>query len=103
MSLEDVELVQDREVMLKMSCRVLSELDLRFPGTLEKVEAVQVFLRTRNYCVPYPGYITEVLPKLGRPYGHIFFANAEYLSPVTHLPEAIVAGTQAAEQVRKRL
>jgi monoamine oxidase len=89
--------------MLRMSCEVLRELDLRFPGMLEKVEAVQVFLRTRNYCVPYPGYITEVLPKLGRPYGRIFFANAEYLSPVTHLPEAIVAGNRAAEEVRKLL
>ena len=103
MSLEDVEVVQDREAMLKMSCGVLSELDLRFPGALEKVEAVQVFLRTRNYCVPYPGYITEVLPKLGKPYGRIFFANAEYLSPVTHLPEAIVAGTRAAREARKLL
>ncbi len=47
-----------------MSCQVLSELDLRFPGTIEKVEAVHVFLRNRNYCTPYPGYITEVFPKL---------------------------------------
>jgi monoamine oxidase len=103
MSLENVEMVHSREEMLKMSCQVLSELDLRFPGALEKIEAVHVFLRNRNYCTPYPGYITEVFPKLGKPYGSIFFANAEYLNPVTHFPEAVEAGTQAAQQVRKLL
>jgi hypothetical protein len=103
MSLEDVEVVRDREEMVKMSCRVLGELDQRFPGSIEKVEAVHVFLRNRNYCVPYPGYITDVFPKLGKPYGSIFFANAEYLNPVTHFPEAVEAGTRAAQQVRKLL
>ena len=103
MSLENVEMVHNREEMVKMSCQVLSELDLRFPGALEKIEAVHVFLRNRNYCTPYPGYITEVFPKLGKPYGRIFFANAEYLNPVTHFPEAVEAGTQAARQVRKLL
>jgi monoamine oxidase len=103
MSLEDVEMVGDREEMVRMSCRVLSELDLRFPGALEKIEAVHVFLRNRNYCTPYPGYISEVFPKLGKPYGRIFFANAEYLNPVTHFPEAVEAGTRAARQVRALL
>jgi hypothetical protein len=103
MSLEDVEMVRSREEMVKMSCQVLNELDLRFPGTIEKIEAIHVFLRNRNYCTPYPGYITEVFPKLGKPYGRIFFANAEYLNPVTHFPEAVEAGTQAARQVRKLL
>jgi hypothetical protein len=103
MSLDDVEVVGDRQAMVKMSCRVLAELDQRFPGALEKVEAVHVFLRTRNYCVPYPGYISEVFPKLGKPYGRILFANAEYLNPVTHFPEAVEAGTRAAEQVKKLL
>jgi hypothetical protein len=103
MSLEDVEVVRNREEMVKMSCQVLRELDQRFPGTVENVEAIHVFLRTRNYCIPYPGYITEVFPKLGNPYGSIFFANAEYLNPVTHFPEAVEAGTRAAQQVRKLL
>jgi oxygen-dependent protoporphyrinogen oxidase len=103
MSLEDVEMVRNREEMLKMSCQVLSELDLRFPGALEKIEAVHVFLRNKNYCTPYPGYITEIFPKLGKPYGSVFFANAEYLNPVTHFPEAVEAGTQAAQQARKLL
>ena len=101
MSLDDVEVVQNKEKMVEMTCRVLGELDARFPGTIEKVEAVHVVLRTRNYCVPYPGYITEVFPKLGKPYGSVFFANAEYLNPVTHFPEAVEAGTEAARQVRK--
>ena len=103
MSLEDIDVVGNREAMVKMSGRVLGELDLRFPGTIEKVEAVHVFLRNRNYCVPYPGYITEVFPKLGKPYGHVFFANAEYLNSVTHFPEAVEAGTRAAQQVRRLL
>jgi protoporphyrinogen oxidase len=103
MSLDKVDLVQDRDAMVKMTCRVLSELDARLPGTIEKTGAVHVFLRTRNYCVPYPGYITDVFPKLGKPYGSIFFANAEYLNPVTHFPEAVTAGNQAAEGARKVL
>ncbi len=103
MSLEDVELVHDKGKMIEMSCEVLSELDLRFPGAIEKVEAVHVFLRTRNYCIPYPGYITDVFPRLGKPYGRVFFANAEYLNPVTHFPEAVTAGTQAADNVKKLL
>jgi hypothetical protein len=103
MSLEDVDVVNDREEMVEISGRILGELDQRLPGCLEKLAAVHVFLRNRNYCVPYPGYITEVFPKLGKPYGSIFFANAEYLNPVTHFPEAVEAGTQAAEQVRKLL
>jgi hypothetical protein len=103
MSLEDVDAVNDREEMVKMSSGVLGELDQRLPGCLEKVAAVHVFLRNRNYCVPYPGYITDVFPKLGKPYGSIFFANAEYLNPVTHFPEAVEAGTKAADQVRRLL
>jgi oxygen-dependent protoporphyrinogen oxidase len=103
MSLEDVEVVQNREKMVEMTSQVLSELDARFPGTIDKVAAVHVVLRTRNYCVPYPGYITEVFPKLGKPYGSIFFANAEYLNPVTHFPQAVEAGTEAARQVSKLL
>jgi oxygen-dependent protoporphyrinogen oxidase len=99
MSLEDVELVQDRGEMVKMAARVLGELDQRFPGAIEKVESVHVFLRTRNYCVPYPGYISDVLPKLGKPFGNIHFANAEYVGPVTRFPEAVTAGTHAAERV----
>jgi len=103
MTVEDVELVQDKEAIVKMTAQVLGELDVRFPGAIDKVEAAHVCLRTRNYCVPYPGYITEVFPKLGKPYGSVFFANAEYLSPVTHFPEAIGAGTTAAEAARKLL
>ncbi len=103
MSLDDVDLPQDREAMVNMACRVLGELDVRFPGAIEKVEAAHVFLRMRNYCVPYPGYITEVFPKLGQPYGNILFANAEYLDPVTSFPEAVIAGTTAAEEAKKRL
>ncbi len=103
MSLEDVEQVQDRAAMVKMAGQVLGEIDERFPGAGEKVEAVHVFLRTRNYCVPYPGYITEVFPKLGKPYGNIHFANAEYVNPITHFPEAIDAGATAAKEARKLL
>jgi len=103
MSPDDVELVQDKEAMVEMAARVLSETDARFPGAIEKIEAVHVFLRTRNYCIPYPGYITDVFPKLGKPYGGIHFANAEYLNPVTHFPEAVTAGAQAAESVGKLL
>lgn len=103
MSRADVDLPQDEDAMVRMTGRILSELDLRLPGTIEKVEAVHVFLRTRNYCIPYPGYITEVFPKLGKPFGSIFFANAEYLNPVTHFPEAVTAGANAAEHVKKLL
>ncbi|MBI4832285.1 MAG: FAD-dependent oxidoreductase [Candidatus Lindowbacteria bacterium] len=103
MGLEDVDLVQSKDAMVKIAAQVLSDLDLRFPGTIEKVEAAHVFLRTRNYCVPYPGYITEVFPKLGKPFGNIFFANAEYLNPVTHFPEAVTAGNQAAKDASKLL
>jgi hypothetical protein len=53
--------------------------------------------------VPYPGYISDVLPKLGKPYGSIFFANAEYLEPVTRFPEAVTAGNRAAAEARKLL
>jgi len=99
----DIDLPQDKDAMVKMAAQVLGEIDMRFPGASEKVEAVHVFLRTRNYCIPYPGYITEVFPRLGKSYGSIFFANAEYLNPVTHFPEAITAGSQAAEEARKLL
>jgi oxygen-dependent protoporphyrinogen oxidase len=103
MSLEDVEVVKDKEAMIEMTTRVLEEIDARLPGAAAKVEAAHVFLRTRNYCVPYPGYITQVLPKLGRPFGNIHFANAEYLNPVTHFPEAVTAGTTAATAIAKTL
>jgi hypothetical protein len=76
---------------------------ITFHSEVEKVEAVHTFLCTRNYCVPYPGYMTEVFPKLGKSYGNIHFANAEYLNPVTHFPEAITAGTAAGEEARKAI
>jgi oxygen-dependent protoporphyrinogen oxidase len=103
MSVQDVELVKNRDEMIKMAARVLSELDLRFPGARDKVEAVHIFLRTRNYCIPYPGYISRVFPKLGKPFGSIFLANAEYVNPVTHFPDAVTAGNRAADAARKLL
>ncbi len=103
MSLEEVDVVKNREQMVKMAAGVLSELDARFTGMAEKVEAIHILVRARNYCVPYPGYITNVFPKLGKPFRNIYFANAEYLNPVTHFPEAITAGNRAAEAVRRLL
>jgi protoporphyrinogen oxidase len=101
MALNDVEKLQDKSAVLNMAAQVLGEIDARFPGAIEKVEAVHAFLRTRNYCVPYPGYMTEVFPRLGKSYGNIHFANAEYLNPVTHFPDAIDAGTTAAQEAGK--
>ena len=103
MSVDDVEHVQDKNAMIEMAADVLAQIDERFPGAIEKVDAVHAFLRTRNYCVPYPGYMTQVFPKLGKPYRNIHFANAEYLNPVTHFPEAIDAGATAAQAARKLL
>ncbi len=101
--LDESNIPKDKGAMTQAVAETLSQLDLHFPGTTEKLEAIQVWLRTRNFCVPYPGYVTEVFPKLGKPYGKIFFANAEYLHPITHFPEAVVAGTTAAESVGKLL
>jgi oxygen-dependent protoporphyrinogen oxidase len=103
MSLENVDTVKSKDDMVQMAARVLSELDLRFPGAKEKIEAVHIFVRSRNYCIPYPGYITSVFPKLGKPYGNIFFANAEYLNAVTHFPDAVTAGNRAAEAAKALL
>ncbi len=103
MKRSDVDLPQNRTAMVEMASNILSELDMRLPGSIEKVRAIHIFLRTRNYCIPYPGYITQIFPRLGKPYGNIYFANAEYLNPVTHFPEAVTAGNQAAEAVRKSL
>ncbi|RJP16145.1 MAG: FAD-binding protein [Candidatus Abyssobacteria bacterium SURF_5] len=103
MSLKDVDTVKNKEHMVRMTARVLTELDMRFTDMAAKVEAIHVFLRTRNYCIPYPGYITSVFPTLGRPFGNVFFANAEYLNPVSHFPDAVTAGNQAAAAVRKLL
>lgn len=101
--LSDADLPSDEDAVVGMVAETLGEVDLRFPGAREKLEAVQVFLRTRNFSLCYPGYITEVFPRLGRHYGNIFFANAAYLKPITYLPEAVIAGTRAAESVRERL
>lgn len=103
MSLEHVDAVKSKEEMVKMAADVLSELDMRFTGLAEKIEAIHVFIRSRNYCVPYPGYITRVFPKLGRPFRNIYFANAEYVNPVTHFPDAVTVANHAAEAVRRLL
>ncbi len=103
LTFENADMVKDRSGMVRMTARILGEIDLRFPGAIEKLEAVHVFLRTRNYAVPGPGYITGVFPKLGKNFGRIFFANAEYLDPITLFPEAVTAGSRAAEGVRKVL
>jgi glycine/D-amino acid oxidase-like deaminating enzyme len=100
MAPEHVDLVQDRDAMLRMAARMLGELDLHFPGAIEKVKAIHAFCRTMNYCVPYPGYMTDVLPNLGKPFDNIFFANAEYVGPVTRFPEAVISADKAAEQVK---
>jgi len=101
--LDEADIPKEKDAMAEAVAETLGQLDLHFPGTMEKLEAIQVWLRTRNFCVPYPGYITEVFPKLGKPYGNIFFANAEYLYPISHFPEAVVAGATAAENVERLL
>jgi len=101
--LDESDVPTDKNAMTQAIAETLSELDLHFPGTTEKVAAIQVWLRTRNFSVPYPGYITEVFPRLGKPYGNILFANAEYLYPTTHFPKAVVAGSRAAETAEKLL
>lgn len=100
---EEAEVVQDRAKVIELTSRVFGELDLRFPGALLNIEAIHVFLRTGNYSVPQPGYITRVFPKLGKDFGRILFANAEYLDPITLFPEAVTAGRRAAGEARKLL
>jgi hypothetical protein len=101
--LPDADLPGDKDSLVRMVAETLGELDLRFPGAREKLEAVQVFVRTRNFSLCYPGYITEVFPRLGKHYGNILFANAAYLKPVTYFPEAVIAGNRAAESASKRI
>jgi protoporphyrinogen oxidase len=101
--LSEPDLPRDRNGMVRAVAETLGELDLRFPGALEKLEAVQVWVRSRNFGIPYPGYLTEVFPRLGRPYGNVFFANARYLESTSYFPEAVIAGNRAAESLRKRI
>jgi hypothetical protein len=99
----ETDLLYDRNSTIRMVAETLSELDLRFSGAIEKLEAVHVFLRTRNFYTPQLGLATEMLPKLGKPYGSIFFANAEYRQPESLFPEAVFAANEAVEGVKKTL
>jgi hypothetical protein len=101
--LDETDLPGDQNGMVRVVAETLGELDLRFPGAREKLEAIQVWQRTRNFGIPYPGYLTEVFPKLGRPYGSVLFANARYLKSTSYFPEAVIAGNRAAESARKRI
>ena len=99
----ETDLLYDRNSTIRMIAETLSELDIRFPGAIEKLEATHVFLRTRNFYTAQLGLATETLPKLGKPYGRIFFANAEYRQPESLFPEAILAANEAAESITELL
>lgn len=80
--------------------RFISALEPKLPGLRESLAGVDVFYHGHGMHVAFPGYITEVTPKLAEPVqGRIFFAGVELDLPA--LECAIWSGVEAAKQVRE--
>ncbi len=80
--------------------RFIETLAPRLPGLKESLAEIEVFYYGHAMHVAYPGYITEISPKLSEPVeGKIFFAGVELDLPA--IESAIWSGAEAARQVRR--
>lgn len=78
---------------------ILKDLEKVVPGSREKVEDVRLYRFGHSMHVPEPGFMSNTVPILRKPFFRIYFAGAE----VEGLPcneSAILSGYNAAKQVR---
>jgi oxygen-dependent protoporphyrinogen oxidase len=78
---------------------VTERLEAAFPALRDSLVGVDLFVHGHAMHIPFPGYLTEVTPKLAAPVaGRIFFAGVELDLPC--LESAVWSGCAAAREAR---
>lgn len=81
--------------------RVLADAETIFPGLRAKLHGARVVRWRHAMPVAGPGYLTELRPRLARPWGRVSFAGQETEMPYSE--GAIASGLRAAEETRARM
>lgn len=81
--------------------RLMTDLERVLPGASRKVEEVRIIRWGHAEPIPYPGYLSEVRPKVAAPMGRVFFAGEATEIPA--MEGAIFSADRAASEIRSFL
>jgi hypothetical protein len=70
-----------------------------FPGSLDHLEEIRVYVRAHSWVIPTPGYITRLRPVISRPVGRVLIARSDQLD----FEAAHESGVEMAREARRLL
>ncbi|MBI4387240.1 MAG: FAD-dependent oxidoreductase, partial [Elusimicrobia bacterium] len=76
--------------------KIVADLEKLFPGSRSKVHGMRILRWGHAMPINFPGYLTQVRPRVAKPLGRIFFAGVDTDMP--SIEGAIVSGARAADE-----
>jgi monoamine oxidase len=74
-------------------------LERPFPGSLDRLEEIRVYVRAHSWCVPSPGYITRLRSLVARPIGRVLMSRSDQI----YFDTAYESGVEMAARAREIL
>lgn len=81
---------------------VTAYLSRLFPGARDRIAQVRIWLRGHNWYLPVPGMLSEFQSIGARPFGRVYFANADSVGPISDFGWAMVAADRAVDSIHGR-
>lgn len=92
----------DQDRVLAMADGVAEGLEKHFPGTIDRIAEIRIFVRGHPMLMSTPGQM-QTAALASRPFGPIFFANTDSLPGNASLANAFDSAKRAAAGVRALL
>jgi len=70
-----------------------------FPGSLDHLEEIRVYVRAHSWVIATPGYITRLRPIISRPVGRVLIARSDQM----YFELAYESGVEMAQEARRLL
>lgn len=93
----------EEESFQRIGADVADYFDRIFPGSRRKIDQIRIWRRGHNWYLPVPGMVTDLQPTAARPFGRVFFANADSVGPISEFGWALVAAERAVDGVTGRV
>jgi monoamine oxidase len=74
-------------------------LERAFPGSLEHLEEIRVYVRAHSWCVPSPGYVTRLRQTVAQPIGRVLMSRSDQI----YFDIAYESGVELAARARQML
>ncbi len=81
--------------------KIIADIEKIVPGCRDKIEDVRFYRFGHSMHVPAPGFLSETVKTLRKPFGRIFFAGVE-TEGLPCVEAAIIAGHRAVSEFKKK-